>query len=159
MADQTPAPATARPLLADMSGIDLLRAMARGEIAPTPMAATANIRLGAIEPGRVSFRGQAEPRHCNPFGAVHGGWFGVLLDSALGCAVLSVVPQGRWYTTLDYGVNLTRALAPGTEVICTAEVMHSGRTTAVARGEIRGAEDGRLYATGQTTCLIMDLQA
>ncbi len=100
--------------------------MARGEIAPTPMAATANIRLGAIEPGRVSFRGQAEPRHCNPFGAVHGGWFGVLLDSALGCAVLSVVPQGRWYTTLDYGVNLTRALAPGTEVTCTAEVMHWG---------------------------------
>jgi len=157
MSDQPDTPATARPLLADMPGIELLHAMARGEVAPAPMAATTNIRLDTIEPGRVSFLGRAEPQHCNPFGAVHGGWFGVLLDSALGCAVLSVVPQGRWYTTLDYGVNLTRALAPGTEVICTAEVMHSGRTTAVARGEIRGAADGRLYATGQTTCLIMTL--
>ncbi|GGH49287.1 hotdog fold thioesterase [Frigidibacter albus] len=151
-------PPSARPLLADMSGIDLLRAMTRGDADAAPMAATTNIRLDTVEPGRVSFRGTAEPRHCNPFGAVHGGWFGVLLDSALGCAVLSLVPQGRWYTTLDYGVNLTRALASGTEVICTAEVMHSGRTTAVARGEIRGARDGKLYATGQTTCLIMDLK-
>lgn len=148
---------SARQLLSRMSGIDLLRAMAQGAVAPAPMALTTNIRLDSIEPGRVSFRGQAEAQHQNPFGAVHGGWFGVLLDSALGCAVLSVVPQGRWYTTLDYGVNLTRSLAPGTEVICTAEVMHSGRTTAVARGEIRGAGDDRLYATGQTTCLIMDL--
>ena len=154
MATQTPA--SARHLLARMPGIDFLRAMARGEIDATPMALTANIRLDSIEPGRVGFRGRAEPRHCNPFGAVHGGWYGTLLDSALGCAVLSVLPQGRWYTTLDYGVNLTRALPPGAEAICTAEVMHAGRTTAVARGEIRGAEDGKLYATGQTTCLIMD---
>ncbi|MGR3700332.1 MAG: PaaI family thioesterase, partial [Roseovarius sp.] len=32
---------------------------------------------------------------------------------------------------------------------------HKGRSTAVARGELRGSTDGRLYATGTTTCLVM----
>lgn len=146
-----------RQLLAKMSGADVLHAMARGEIAGAPMATTANIRIDQVEVGRVSFRGWAEPQHGNLFGAVHGGWYGVMLDSALGCAVLSMLDRGRWYTTLDYGVNLTRALPIGAEAVCTAEILHSGRTTAVARGEIRGAEDGKLYATGQTTCLIMAL--
>jgi len=157
MTDQTKGHTPTRQLLAEMSGVEFLHATARGEIAPAPMATTANVRLDTIEVGRVSFRGQAQEQHCNPYGAVHGGWYGVLLDSALGCAVLSVVDRGRWYTTLDYGVNLTRALPLGTEVTCIAEVVHAGRTTAVARAEIRGTEDGRLYATGQTTCLIMDL--
>jgi len=37
-------------------------------------------------------------------------------------------------------------------------IQHSGRSTGVANGEIRGVEDGRLYATGSTTCLIMKLR-
>jgi acyl-coenzyme A thioesterase PaaI-like protein len=41
------------------------------------------------------------------------------------------------------------------EILATGIVDHAGRTTGVARGEIRGADDGRLYATGTTTCLIM----
>ena len=43
----------------------------------------------------------------------------------------------------------------GTRVNAVGTIQHAGRTTAVARSELRGAEDGRLYATGSTTCLIM----
>ncbi|MGR3473389.1 MAG: PaaI family thioesterase, partial [Sulfitobacter sp.] len=31
------------------------------------------------------------------------------------------------------------------------------RSTGVAHGEIRGVEDGKLYATGSTTCIVMKL--
>ena len=88
-------------------------------------------------------------------GGVHGGWYGTLLDSALGCAVMTTVPQGHWYTTLEYKVNLTRALPMGMEIDCIAQVRHGGRSTAVAEAEIRGCADGKLYALGSTTCLIM----
>ena len=52
-------------------------------------------------------------------------------------------------------MNLTRALKPGVLVDCTATVQHTGRSTAVAEAEIRGVEDGKLYATGSTTCIVM----
>jgi uncharacterized protein (TIGR00369 family) len=138
-----------------MSGLDYIRAIFEGRLPGAPIAATMNFRLHAVEAGRVVFRGAPEFRHLNPMGGVHGGWYGTLLDSAMGCAVATVLPPGRLYTTLEYKVNITRALPVGCLIDCAARVSHAGRSTAVAEGTIRGVEDGRLYATGSTTCLIM----
>jgi uncharacterized protein (TIGR00369 family) len=88
-------------------------------------------------------------------GTVHGGWYGTLLDSAMACAVMTAVPKGSTYTTLEYKVNVTRALPPGTEIEAVGTVSHAGRSTGVAEGAIRGVLDGKLYATGSTTCLIL----
>jgi uncharacterized protein (TIGR00369 family) len=86
---------------------------------------------------------------------VHGGWYGALLDSCMGCAVMTALPAGRAYTTLEYKVNLIRAIPLGHDVVATGRLTHAGRSTAVASGEIRDAVTDRLYATGTTTCLIM----
>lgn len=138
-----------------MSGLDFVRALADGRIGMAPIAGLMNFRLHLVEEGRVVFRGAPGFEHLNPVGGVHGGWYGTILDSALGCAVATTLPKGRGYTTLEYKVNITRALAIGTEVDCEARISHAGRTTGVAEGWIRGVADGRLYATGSTTCLIM----
>jgi uncharacterized protein (TIGR00369 family) len=140
----------------NLSGLELLRAMIAGDAPRTPMAETMALRLVEARDGEVVFRGVPGPAHLNPRGQVHGGWYGTLLDSALGCAVQSVLPPGRTYTTLEYRVNLCRALAPGSEVEARARTQHAGRTTALATAEVRGLADGRLYATGSTTCLIME---
>ena len=103
----------------------------------------------------VRFRGTPDFAHSNPMGTVHGGWYGTLLDSCMACAVMTKVPRGSLYTTLEYKVNITRAIPLGMEILATGSVDHAGKTTGVAHGEIRGAEDGKLYATGSTTCLIM----
>jgi uncharacterized protein (TIGR00369 family) len=138
-----------------MSGLDYLREMLAGRVPTAPIAATMNIRLHAAEPGRASFRGAPLAQHCNPFGAPHGGWYGTLLDSVLGCAVMTGVPKGAHYTTLEYKVNILRPLALGMEAEAVATLAHAGRRTAVASAELRGIEDGKLYATGSTTCIIM----
>ncbi len=144
-----------RATILSMSGLDYLNAMLAGRVPPASIAATLNFRLHAAAQGRAAFRGAPLASHGNPFGATHGGWYGAILDSALGCAVMSVLPQGQTYTTLEYKVNLTRALPPGTLAEATAIVQHAGRSTCVATAELRGVEDGRLYATGSTTCLVM----
>jgi uncharacterized protein (TIGR00369 family) len=144
-----------RDRLLAMSGLEFMQAMLAGSVAHPTISGGMNYHLHCVEDGRVAFRGTPEFTHTNPFGAVHGGWYGTLLDSALGCAVMTRVPRGRWYTTLEYKVNLTRAIPLGTEIEAVAAVRHAGRTTAVAEGEIRGVDDGKLYATGSTTCLIM----
>lgn len=152
MTDQTPPD---RATVLSRSGLDYMRGMLAGELPRAPIAETMNFRLHGVDPGRVAFRGSPLAAHGNPFGATHGGWYGAILDSALGCAVMTTVPQGSVYTTLEYKVNITRALPPGMAAEAIATVAHAGRSTAVATVELRGLEDGRLYATGSTTCLIM----
>jgi uncharacterized protein (TIGR00369 family) len=136
--------------------MEFMQAMAEGRLAGPPIAAHLSFTLDRAEDGLVVFRGAPAYEALNPMGAVHGGWYGTLLDSAMGCAVMTRVPRGRVYTTLEYKVNILRPVPLGTQVLAEGRLQHAGRTTGVAVGEIRGAEDGRLYATGSTTCIIMD---
>ncbi|WP_342076486.1 PaaI family thioesterase [Yoonia sp. SS1-5] len=144
-----------RDTILSMSGLAFMQAMQRGEIARPPISALLNYTLDSVSEGQVSFRGTPGFDHTNPMGGVHGGWYGTLLDSCMACAVMTIVPQGSVYTTLEYKVNLTGAIPLDREIVATGMLDHGGRSTAVAHGEIRGAADGKLYATGSTTCLIM----
>jgi len=144
-----------RETLLSMSGLAFMQGMLAGRLPHPTISHVLNYHLTEVAPGRVTFAGSALIEQTNPVGAVHGGWYGTLLDSALGCSVMTCVPQGYWYTTLEYKVNITRALPLNTEVIAEGLVDHAGKTTAVAHASIRGAADGRLYATGTTTCIIL----
>ncbi|HEV2237900.1 MAG TPA: PaaI family thioesterase [Ktedonobacterales bacterium] len=138
-----------------MSGLDFLRAFLAGEIPPPPIARLMNFLLTEVDEGRAVFEGEPEEYHYNPIGVVHGGLALTLLDSALGCAVQSTLPLGAAYTTLETKANLVRAITSTTgHLRCEAKVVHVGRSTATAEGRLTGA-DGKLYAHGTTTCLIL----
>ena len=151
----TPADLATPDRLLSMSGLAFMVAIRDGTLPQPPIAKLLNYHVTNVEPGRVVFTGIPTFDHCNPMGTVHGGWYGTLLDSAMACAVMTEVPQGRFYTTLEYKVNLVRAIPLNTEIVAEGVVQHAGRSTGVAEGWIRGASDGKLYATGSTTCLIM----
>lgn len=141
--------------MAGLTGIDFMRGMLTGRLPGAPIAELANMRLAEVEVGRIVF--EAEPRfgHYNPIGSVHGGWFGILLDSAMGCAVMTRLPRGRGYTTLEYKINILRPAFEGTGVLrATGRSVHAGRRTATAESRLEDAA-GKLYATGSTTCLIV----
>lgn len=142
----------------EMSGLEFMQGVLAGRYAGAPIAATLDYRLQSVEDGRVVFRGAPGFNAANPAGAVHGGWYGTLLDSAMACAVMTKVPKGSVYTTLEYKINILRALPLGMEIDCIGSISHAGQSTGVSQGEIRGLEDGKLYATGSTTCLIMKLR-
>jgi len=138
-----------------MSGLEFMQGVLNGTISSPPIGTALNYQLDSVEPGKVTFRGTPEFTHTNPFGGVHGGWYGTLLDSCMACAVMTNVPKGSTYTTLEYKVNLTRAVPTGTEILAIGTTDHCGRRTGVATGRIVDAKTGKLYATGTTTCLIM----
>ncbi|WP_158971053.1 PaaI family thioesterase [Chachezhania sediminis] len=137
------------------TGMEFIQDILSGELAPPPIAHLMNYAMHEVEPGRVVFRGTPKLEVCNPIGSVHGGWYGTLLDSAMACAVQTMLPKGSGYTTLEYKVNIIRSIPLGLVVDCIGWTDHVGRSTGVAHGEIRGVEDGRLYATGSTTCIVM----
>lgn len=162
MSDPAPHVAQTLDALPDMtdllsrSGLEFMQDVLSGALSGPPIGATMGFSLTRVEPGRVTFEGTPEFPVTNPMRGVHGGWYGAILDSAMGCAVMTTLPKGRLYTTLEYKVNITRAVPIGMAMRAVGEVGHAGRRTGVASGELRGSEDGKLYATASTTCLIMD---
>ena len=136
------------------SGLELLRMAVNGELPRPPMASLMDIRLVAVDKGRAVFAGTPQEFHYNPIGSVHGGYGATLLDSAMGCAVHSMLDAGDTYTTLEFKINFLRALTHETgEVRGIGTIVHAGRTTAIAEGKIEDAS-GRLYAFATTTCQI-----
>lgn len=146
-----------RETLVSMSGLEFLNGILDGRIPAAPMARHAGIVMTEVAEGRVVFEGAPGDDHMNPMGTTHGGWFGTILDSALGCAVMSRLPAGSVYTTLEYKVNLIRGLPRGTHVRAIATAGHVGRSTGVATADLVGREDGKLYAQASTTCLVMQI--
>jgi acyl-CoA thioesterase len=85
---------------------------------------------------------------------VHGGFMATLLDSALGCAVQTKLARGVGYGTIELKVNYVRKLVADTgRMVCTATVLHAGRTMLTSEGKVAGP-DGKLYAHGSGTFLV-----
>jgi uncharacterized protein (TIGR00369 family) len=140
------------------SGLELMQAMLRGELPYPPIARTLDFQLIEVGEGRAMFQGTPGGAHLNPMGTVHGGWYATLLDSALGCAVHTMLPPGRGYTTAELGINLVKAIGPkAPRVRAEGKVIHCGRQLATAEARLYGP-DGTLYAHGTTTCLVFEVK-
>ena len=141
-----------------LSGLDYLRGMARGEYPPPPIGQTLGFRLPReedVQDGQVTFYLTPEEFHYNPIGSVHGGVYATLLDSALGCCIHTKLPAGVGYTTLDLAVKYLRPLKIGMgEVRAVGKVISVSRRVATAEAQILDAA-GKLCATATTTCLIL----
>ena len=149
-----PVPATA---LAEYAGIDLLKAIVSGALPSPPICRTLDFFLLDAEPGRVVFQGNPRVEHYNPIGSVHGGWTATLLDSCVACAVQSVVPLGKGYTTIELKVNFVRAVMPASGPLrAEGKVISVGGRVGTAEGRLTDAA-GTLYAHATTTCLIFDV--
>lgn len=138
-----------------MSGVDFLRTLMEKKASP-PMARLLGFELAEAAEGRAVFEVQPQEFHYNPTGTVHGGLAATVLDSALGCAVLSTLPAGKGYTTAELHVNLVRAITKDTPRLrAEATVLHRGRTLCTAQATLKDAS-GKLYAHGTTTCVVLE---
>lgn len=138
-----------------LAGLEYLLAMKRGEMLPPPFMTLIGIGMGDVEAGRVTFTLQPAEYHYNPIGSVHGGIISTLMDSAMGCAVHSLLPAGTGYTTLELKVNFLKSLTRYTgEVVCGGKAIHVGGRVATAEARLTDAA-GTLYGHATTTCLIL----
>lgn len=129
-----------------LTGVEYLRAMARGDAPPPPLALVLGFRLEDIEEGKVIVTVEPAEFHYNPLGVVHGGLAATLFDSSLGCAVQSLLPPAHAAPTLQLTVNYVRPVTIETgKLFCSGEVIHLGKRTATAEGRLTDAA-GTLYA-------------
>jgi uncharacterized protein (TIGR00369 family) len=147
-------PAVSATAVGQYSGLDFLREVQAGRLPAPPIAATLGMTLEEVEHGRVVFALVPGEEHYNPIGSVHGGVYATLLDSAAGCAVQSVLPQGMGYTSLDLNVKFLRPVTVDTgKVRAVGTVLNSGRRTALAQAELFDSGD-RLLAHTTSSCLL-----
>jgi uncharacterized protein (TIGR00369 family) len=151
---QWPDPAQFAARLSGHSGLEFLRTMVEAGASQVPIACTLGFRLTAVEPGFARFEAEVAEFQFNPMGVVHGGMACTLLDSALGCAVMSTCDAQTAYTTAQLNVNLTRPITLATgRMIAEAKVVHRGSRIATAEGKLLDPQ-GVLLAHATTTCAL-----
>jgi uncharacterized protein (TIGR00369 family) len=123
----------------------------RGELASFPVARLVGLVLKAIEPGRAVFELQADERHHNPMGTLHGGVYCDLADAAMGWAYAATLAEGESFTTIELKINFLRAVLQG-KLTAEARVVKAGSTLGYVECEVRDEKD-RLVAKAASTCL------
>jgi uncharacterized protein (TIGR00369 family) len=113
-------------------------------------------RMTELRPGycaiELPYRDDLTQQH----GYVHAGIVATIVDSAGGYAGFTLFPTNASVLTAEYKLNLI-APAMGERLIAVGEVVKSGRTLVVARGEVHAEAAGKrtLCAIMQQTLVVM----
>jgi uncharacterized protein (TIGR00369 family) len=120
-----------------ITGLDYLRSVKEGKIAPPPAAMLVGHRLTEVDSGFAVFQLQPAEYHYNPFASVHGGIAATVLDSAMSAAVLSTLPIGLGCSTIEVKVNFVRPITGRTGVLrCEGKIIHVGKGLALVASGI-----------------------
>ena len=148
---------TPTSVMASMSGLEFVRAMFAGRLPDAPIMQNVEPFDATAEPGVVVFHSVPGFRHYNPIGSVHGGYTAILLDSAMGLAVQTMLPAGTGYTTLEFKISFIRGMTEDTgPVRSEGRTLNVGRRAATAEARITDA-NGCLLAHATTTCLVFEI--
>jgi len=107
--------------------------------------------LKAVEPGRAVFEMEADQRHHNPMGTLHGGIFCDLADAAMGFAYAATLGEGETFTTIELKINFLRAVRKAT-LTAEAKVVRAGSTVGYVECDVRD-QTGKLVARAASTCM------
>lgn len=137
----------------ELTGLEFLRELiARGDA--SPMGRTMNLRVMEADDGRAVVEGIPDARFHNTMRRMHGGFAATLIDTGLGCAVMTKLGKGVGYGTIELKVNYVRKIDVETgPVFCSATVLHAGRTMLTAECKVADRA-GLLYAHGSGTFLV-----
>lgn len=137
-----------------MTGLQLLQAMADGKIPPASISETIPMRPTIIEEGQITFEVQADQRHLNPLGGVHGGFAATVLDTVTGCAIHTLLEAGIGYGTIDLNIKMCRPIPQNQALTAIGKVINISKNLAISEGKILDAQ-GKLYAHATCTCMII----
>ena len=124
-----------------------------GELPPPPIATLIGFRMTAIEPGRSRFEMDADHRHHNPMGTLHGGVLCDIADVAMGSAYAATLDEGESFTTLELKINFLRPVV-ASHLVADAVAVQRGKTVGLTECSITD-ERGRLIAKATSTCLML----
>ena len=131
--------------------LELAQKMQRGEAPPPPIGRLLGFVLKVIEPGRAVFEMEADERHHNPMGTLHGGVYCDLADAAMGYAYAATLGEGETFTTVELKINFLRPVRQG-RLTAEARVVKAGSTLGYVECDVTD-QAGKLVARAASTCM------
>src|SRR4051812_6885782 len=143
------APGPAAKAAAGMSGLEGMRAIRDGVLPEPPMARLIDFCLCVADPGRIVMELEPHESLENTIGLLHGATSAAVLDTAMGCAISTMLPAGQGAVTLDLKLTYLRPLSVKSGTIqAEGKVVKLGRQTSYAEGFVRdGAGNLAVHAT------------
>ena len=143
------APGPVAKAAAGMSGLEAMCGIRDGVLPPPPMARLIGFRLRVAEPGRIVMELEPHESLENTIGLLHGATAAALLDTAMGCAISTMLPAGQGSVTLDLKLTYLRPLSVRSGTISAeGKLVKLGRQTSYAEGFVRdGAGSLAVHAT------------
>ncbi|MFZ3215549.1 MAG: PaaI family thioesterase [Candidatus Acidiferrales bacterium] len=133
--------------------LDNLERAIRGEIPPPPIAQLIGFQLVAIKRGEAVVDFEAQPKHANPMGTLHGGVLCDVADAAMGISYASTLADDESFTTLELKINFLRPV--WTEKLrAVARVVKRGNTVGLVECDITNSS-GALVARSSSTCMVL----
>jgi uncharacterized protein (TIGR00369 family) len=133
--------------------LEMMRKALTGGLPPPPVATLIGFRMVAVEPGQARFEMDADARHHNPMGTLHGGVLCDIADIAMGSAFASTLGEDESFTTIDLRINFLRPVRTA-HLVADATIVQRGRTVGMTECVITD-EQGRLIAKASGTCMTL----
>jgi len=149
------APGPVAKAAAGLSGLEAMCAIRDGILPPPPMARLIGFLMRVAEPGRIVMELDPHESLENTIGLLHGATAAALLDTAMGCAISTMLPTGQTSVTLDLKLTYLRPLSvkSGT-VSAEGKLIKLGRQTSYTEGFVRdGAGNLAVHATATFTMI------
>ena len=143
------APGPAAKAATTMSGMEAMCAIRDGILPEPPMARLIDFRLRTAEPGRIVMELKPHESLENTIGLLHGATAAALLDTAMGCAISTMLPAGQGAVTVDLKLTYLRPLSVRSgRISAEGKLIKLGRQTSYAEGFVRdGAGNLAVHAT------------
>jgi uncharacterized protein (TIGR00369 family) len=133
--------------------LDAIRRVLRGELPSPPVATLIGFTLREVEPGWAVIDFEADARHANPMGTLHGGVLCDIADAAMGMAYAATLGDGETFTTLELKINFLKPVWTG-KLVATGRVVKGGRTVGLVECDVTDADD-QLVARATSTCMTL----
>jgi uncharacterized protein (TIGR00369 family) len=135
-----------------MKSLETKRDMAPGEF-PAPIGRLLGLKLIKVSVGRATIGFEADERHANPMGTLHGGVLCDIADAAMGVAYRSTLADGESFTTLELKINFLRPVWKAS-LRASAKMVRTGRTVGLVECDIVDEQE-RLVARASSTCMTL----
>lgn len=118
-----------------------------------PVARLIGFGVQEISDGRAVAILEADERHANPMGTLHGGILCDIADAAMGMAFVSTLAPEETFTTLELRINFFRPFWKGL-LRAKANVVNRGSTVGFVECSITD-DRGRLIAKASCSCMAL----
>lgn len=97
------------------------------------------MQIVQAQDGQGSVRIKVDGRLMHPQQIVHGGVIFTLADTAMSMALLSILPAGTRFSTVEAKINYLAPVRAG-EIVAEATILQQGRTIAVLESTIHNID-------------------